>query len=308
VADVYALPFSWPAVLAAAVGLSMFLGRGRPRRGWVVPAVAAVLGIAFLTGAAPARYPAQALRLGAEEVAFALVPLTLWGSLAALRRGVGLPTATVSVGALTALQLYPRVDFEHLAQVAPILVPLALRLWADGVRGALPARMAPALLAALPLVVAAGRFAPTARVLGHVASGAVETVSVGENALSIEPAGAEGLRALAAAAEVVRAHSRPEDPVFQFPACAAVLFFAGRLPAGPHDYFYPGRPDRTEAAALVARLAADPPRLAVTCSGAGSELARAWDYYPEVKSFLDTRYRVLLERSPFVVLSRSAPD
>jgi len=89
--------------------------------------------------------------------------------------------------------------------------------------------------------------------------------------------------------------------VLAFPACGIVPFVADRLPAGPLDYFFPGRPERAEVAALTTRLAAAPPRLAVTCDAAGTPLADAWGAYPELVSFLRTRYRERTSAQAFVV-------
>jgi hypothetical protein len=81
-----------------------------------------------------------------------------------------------------------------------------------------------------------------------------------------------------------------------------VPFLAGRRPAGPDDYFYPGRPTRGEVAELVARFDAAPPPLAVTCSAAGTPLAAAWDSYPEMVTFLRTRYAERGVYPPYTVL------
>ena len=177
-----------------------------------------------------------------------------------------------------------------------LVLPLVLRVWA---RLPLP----PRALIALPLVVAAVRFAPTGLVLGRLASGRVTHVALGATDLVVEPAGAEPLRAIARAAAAVRAVA-PEESVLAFPACGIVLFVAERSPAGPHDYFFPGRPDRAEADALAARLAAAPPPLAVTCTAADTALADAWSYYPTLVALLTSRYREVVVAPPFTVRTR----
>ena len=71
-------------------------------------------------------------------------------------------------------------------------------------------------------------------------------------------------------------------------------------PAGPHDYFFPGHPDRAEADSLAARLAAAPP-LAVTCAAADTPLATAWDSYPALVALLTSRSHEVLAAPPFTV-------
>ena len=301
VARLYALPLPWPAGVAGAVGLAAFAARGRGA-GALVVAAAAAAAVAFVGGAAGAEAPLAALRLGAEQGLLALVPLALWGALAALRAGgeaaLVPPTA---IAAAAALQLYPRPDLIHVMPLGPLLLPLALRLWRTAARQ-LPL-VPPAALVALPLAVALGRFLPTALVLGHVATGRVAEVALGGMRLVVEPEGKAPLGAIAAAADAVR-DIPPDETVLAFPACGMVPFVAGRLPAGPHDYFYPGRPDRAEAALLAARLAARPPRLAVTCGAAGTALAGAWNDYPELLALLATRYRERLAGAAFAVRER----
>jgi len=55
-------------------------------------------------------------------------------------------------------------------------------------------------------------------------------------------------------------------------------------------------------AALTARLALAPPRLAVTCTADDTALAGAWTYYPELVSFLALRYHQRAAHPPYLVL------
>src|SRR5207245_410768 len=148
-------------------------------------------------------------------------------------------------------------------------------------RGGGGARGAPRGRPAVP----AGRFLPTALGLGHGATGRVAEVALGGMRLGVEPEGVAPLGAIAPAADAVR-DIPPDETVLAFPACGMVPFVAGRPPAGPHDYFYPGRPDRAEAALLAARLAARPPRLAVPSRAAGTAPAGAWNDSPELLALL----------------------
>jgi hypothetical protein len=186
--------------------------------------------------------------------------------------------------------------------LAPLLLPLAL----GAARAAVPllpvparAARAAAVTAVLGLVLV--RLAPTAGVAADLALGRSVEVAVGGTRLAIASVGAEALQALAVAADAVRDGTGPRDTVITFPACAIVPFFAGRLPAGPHDCFFPGRPTRARAAVLAVTLGAERPPLAVTCHPVGSEFAAAWEYYPEMVGLIAARYRPRLTRPPFVV-------
>jgi hypothetical protein len=155
----------------------------------------------------------------------------------------------------------------------------------------------------LALGLAAGRFLPTLEVLERIATGRVFEVSLGPTAVLMEANGVLPLRALANTAELMR-HTPTDEPVLSFPACGIVLFLADHLPAGPHDYFYPGRPERAEVAALVTRWEEKPPRVAVTCRAAGTPLEAAWQAYPELVRFLETRYLEVVSVPPYTVLER----
>jgi len=307
VAGIYVLPFTWPAALAAAVGAAAFFGPSqRGVRPLLALAVLATLVVAVLVGAAGAAGLRMALRRGAEEGALALVPLILWGALAVYhRRREAMLLAPTAIAVATSLVLYPRADFAHLMQVAPLLLPPALLLWRIMVDTArLPRRAATALVLGLPLLAAGFRFAPTVELLARLVSGRLEEIQVGPVRLVVAPEGATPLHALAAVVDGLAARTSVEERVLSFPACGVVPFFAGRLPAGRHDYFYPGRPDRAEMDAFLAALGPVLPHLAVTCVPTSPELGNAWSYYPAMVDVLSARYRVLVVRPPFDLRER----
>jgi hypothetical protein len=132
-------------------------------------------------------------------------------------------------------------------------------------------------------------------------AGRLVPVDVGGTRLVVRPEGASRLLALAEAAAVVNTGIGEEETVATFPACGVVPFFARRLPAGEHDYFFPGRPSRGEAAVLALQLGDEYPRMGVTCDVSDSALAGAWEYYPEMVGLFLARYRKTLERPPFTV-------
>src|SRR5439155_828078 len=132
----------------------------------------------------------------------------------------------------------------------------------------LPRRVATTLVLGLPLLAAALRFVPTVGLLARLATGRVEEVAIGPVRLVAAADGVAPLRALADVVEQVAGRTAADDRILTFPACGVVPFFAGRLPIGRHDYFYPGRPDRAEMAAVLDELGPLLPDLAVTCTPA----------------------------------------
>jgi hypothetical protein len=300
VADLFLLPIGWPAVAATLVGLAT-LAAGAPRAG--VLAGLALLAAVAATGGAEAPAAVAAARLGAERAAIAAVPLALLGGVALLAREPRI-APVLAVAVLGAGQLYPRPDFDHLMPVAPLVLPIALLVWrAAIVRLGAPGERAAALAAGVALLVAGARFVPSGRALVAVLAGRTEAAAFPGGSLVALPEGSERLRAIEGAAAAVAASAAPDERVVAFPACAAITFLAGRLPAGPHDYFYPGRPTRAEVATLVTRLRAAPPPAAVTCATPG-RLSEAWQAYPELVSLLTERYRVVFEHGSLVVRRR----
>jgi len=299
VAGVYELPYPAGAFIAQLWALVTFLPAS-PRPGWrrmlvtLWSAVVLFYGARMVMGPMDAGATAEWLRRGVETALLVAAPVVvIWGVEAgAMERTDLLPPVAVAAPAL--LQLYPRPDFAHLLPLGPLLLPLLVAL----PRGPRVRRWGFGIGAGLATV----RFAPTALALAALLLGRTETVTVGREPLTIAPAGAPRLHALADAVRGLVARTSPEASVLAFPACTAVTFFADRRQAGPYEYFFPGRPDTTQVGALLSStLAPAPPPVAVTCTAEGTGLARAWDYYPDMVAFLDGRYRVVASTPPFVV-------
>lgn len=305
VGRLYAQPLAWPALVAATVGLLAFFA---PRRLAAPLLVLGALAVAVpLVRGAPRGV--AGLRTGVEQALLVGVPVVLWGALALVRREAA--RGLVVLAAMTtaaALQLYPRADFLHLMPLGPLLVLLALAVAREVLaRFGVSARVTTALVVGVAVLAALGRLAPTALVARDVLAGRTVDVVAGGTRFTIEPDGADVLRALAGAVMRVEELTGARDTVIGFPACGIVTFLADRLPAGPHDYFFPGRPDRAEAAVLALELGADRPPAAVTCSVAGTDLAGAWTYYPEFAGLIDARYRLALDAPPFKVFHVRPP-
>jgi hypothetical protein len=299
VADVYAVPFPRAAFAGVVAGVLALRVPVDAAVGRLVGGAVVTVVLAAIEGALGGQGMA-ALRLGAEMAVLALVPLVAWAGIVMLRRaGDARAVAPVTLAVTAAVQLYPRPDFLHLLAVAPVLLPLGLHVARTGARGWLPRARATAVVVTVALVLATVRVAPTLRVL---ALAPWTHVRVGDVTLGVTAGGADRLRALGAAVQAVRDHGDETVRVVTFPACAVVPFFAGRLPAGPHDYFFPGRPDADEVAALARTFAAAPPPLAVTCDAAGTDLAVAWTQHGAMVSFLAERYRPVAAMPPFHVL------
>jgi len=54
----------------------------------------------------------------------------------------------------------------------------------------------------------------------------------------------------------------------------------------------------------VSRWEEEPPHVAITCRAAGTALEAAWEAYPELVRFLDTRYTEVVSRPPYTVRER----
>jgi HEAT repeat protein len=317
VQQVYALPYPLPEwwALALAVGLVVLgvvplaLGRGiGTRRGiaWSAAVAGAVAAVAFALFARMPEGLVLSIIWQLENAAFYLVPLALAAGvlwLVRARGAEGTATALVVVSGLAMLeQMNPRPDFMHLVMGVPVGVAVVAfvgaRVAADWRRvGGFGHAIAFALLA-IPFAVGAfrvgsnlGRPVGMDRVTGAVAFG-VEA-SVGQD-----------LGSLARVVEFISERTKKDEPVFGFPAMAAVNFLTGRPNPVRHDYFFPGRPAHSEEARVVAELAAVRPAYVVTLNDRFGFFQEAPTYYFLLRDYLQRAYVREMRAGRYDVLRR----
>jgi HEAT repeat protein len=317
VQQVYAIPYPLPEwwALALAVGLvglgvvPLALGRGLgTRRGvaWSGAIVGAVAAIAFVLFARMPEGLVLSIIWQLENAAFYLVPLALGAAVWWLVRAKGPETgaaALVIVSGLAMLeQMNPRPDFMHLVMGVPVGVAVVAfvgaRVAAEWRRLGGVGRGVGAALLLIPFAVGVfrvgsnlGRPVGMDRVTGAVAFG-VEA-SVGQD-----------LASLARVVEFISARTKPDDPVFGFPAMAAVNFLTGRPNPVRHDYFFPGRPAHSEEARVVAELAAVRPAYVVTLNDRFGFFQEAPTYYFLLRDYLRRAYVPELRAGRYDVLRR----
>ena len=317
VQQVYSIPYPLPEwwALALAVGLVAVgvvpraLGRGfGSRRGvaWSAAIVGAVVAIAFALFARMPEGLALSIIWQLENAAFYLVPLALgaavWWVVRARGAEAGAPALVVVSGLAMLEQMNPRPDFMHLVMAVPVGVAVVAfvgaRVAGEWRRvGGLGRAVSVALLV-IPLVVGVlrvgsnlGRPVGMDRVTGAVAFG-VEA-SVGQD-----------LTSLARVVEFISERTRADEPVFGFPAMAAVNFLTGRPNPVRHDYFFPGRPGRAEEARVVAELAAVRPAYVVTLNDRFGFFQEAPTYYFLLRDYLRRSYVPDLRAGRYDVLRR----
>jgi HEAT repeat protein len=317
VQQVYAIPYPLPEwwALVLAVGLVAVgvvpraLGRGLgSRRGvaWSAAVVGAVVAVAFALFARMPEGLALSIIWQLENAAFYLVPLALAAAVWWLVRVPGAaataPALVVVSGLAMLEQMNPRPDFMHLVMGVPAGVAVVAFVgarvaaaWRDV--GGLGRAVSVGLLT-VPFVVGAfrvgsnlGRPVGMDRVTGAVAFG-VEA-SVGQD-----------LTALARVVEFVSARTQADEPVFGFPAMAAVNFLSGRPNPVRHDYFFPGRPARAEEARVVAELAAVRPAYVVTLNDRFGFFQEAPTYYFLLRDYLRRSYVLDFRAGRYDVLRR----
>ena len=317
VQQVYTIPYPLPEwwALALAVGLvalgavPLALGRGLgTRRGvaWVAAVAGGTAAIMFVVFARMPEGLALSIIWQLENAAFYLVPLALGAAVAWLVGTRGAETsaaALVIVSGLAMLeQMNPRPDFMHLVMGVPVGVAVVAFVGARVAAAWRPfggvGRVVGAALLAIPFAVGAfrvgsnlGRPVGMDRVTGAVAFG-VEA-SVGQD-----------LASLARVVEFISARTRPDEPVFGFPAMAAVNFLTGRRNPVRHDYFFPGRPAHAEEARVVAELAAVGPSYVVTLNDRFGFFQEAPTYYFLLRDYLRRAYVRELRAGRYDVLRR----
>ncbi len=89
-----------------------------------------------------------------------------------------------------------------------------------------------------------------------------------------------------------------------FPALTGALYVAGLTSPVPHDYWYPGRPDHDDEAAMLATLRAAPPRFIVTLNDGWTFFIDSPAYFLAARAFAVEGYALAARFGRFDVLAR----
>ncbi len=317
-------PGGWSAVAAAGlvgIGLAgMALRRARVRTSVAATLVAAgALGVAVLVWRW-ARMPegvARAILLQTQQIGFYAAPLLYLVVAVAWLRGARLAPRMLAVLVFAMCmyaELYPRIDPTHLLIALPSGLVLAawaaartIDAWASALRVPRRALAGGVLAACAALIVAA--VLPSTAAFVVVRDGALErrpTVTLESAAAPVvlDASGAADLRAMNALLGYLRARLAPGEPLFGFPAVALVQYLLGHPSATAHDYWFAGRPDHLEEAAVVEALAADPPRFIVTLHRNLGFFANSARYYFILRAFVREHYVLAARFGRYDVLRR----
>jgi hypothetical protein len=332
-AALYYLPHPPPefyavAVVGAALGLA--LAGHAIRRGALTPVVPlvvaglAVVGLVVRTrqNALMPESMANSIVWQITNAGYWLAPLANWGGLVWLlrRRAVtGLRADERAMAALVCLaigmylQLYPRTDDFHLVIAMPLSAVLAAALlarvvewWGAGTRIAgMPSRgVLGAGLAVVTAVVLLVRIGPMLAAWQDAARQPALLVDTPTVAAHVAADTADDLTAFGLATDFLMRHTSEGESVFAFPALDGMLYAAGRTSPVPHDYWYPGRPDHVEEAAMIDGLRSDPPRFIVTLNDGWTWFIDSPAYFQTARAFAVERYVLVARFGRFDVLAR----
>jgi hypothetical protein len=219
-----------------------------------------------------------------------------------------------TLGVAMYAQMFPRSDFMHQVTAVPLSAALACGLlgrvaawwsrgtWPSGWNGALVVRGVLLAAAAAVLLVALADKAPgplAALVNGKPAQGVSDRLDV-----RVEAAAGDELEAVAATVAFLRANTKDGEELWSFPATSGILFAAGRVNLAPHDYWYPGRPDRSEEARVLALLEDERPRYIVTLNRGWNFFSGSPGYFEGLRGFATTRYTLAARFGRYDVLGR----
>ncbi|HEY8515156.1 MAG TPA: glycosyltransferase family 39 protein [Candidatus Binatia bacterium] len=328
--------------LVVVAVLPWLLARGTVGMRTVVAlaAIATIGGVAALAlfGLAPEGLLVSII-LQLEVLSFHLIPLLLWTAVLAIvwrlrsleRADDGRLPQTFAVGVVNAvfalllfLQLFPRIDFMHVVISMPSALVVGAgalarleRWWGEQLGGAYGwdearrrraarwTRLAACAPIVLALVIRAVPFADARlRVTPDVALRA--TTSLGQDAMPIviEEDRDRDLRELRAVADFVAGATRPDEPIFVFPALAMVPFLTNRHTPVPHDYFFAGRPSHADEAAMVAAIEQAKPPLIVTLNDRLGYFSSSPAYYFILRDYAQRNYQLVRRIGRYDVLAR----
>lgn len=320
-------PAGWPVL--GAVGLAAFAWCGyAAERGRIAAttAVAVLLGAALAGGAVLlswAHVPeglVRSITWQVQHVGFYAVPVMHLAVTVILLRWLGADEgpwslerqrllAVVVFSAFTFVELYPRVDTMHLILALPAPLVLAAAVTARLARAwgrALGTTPAAVRGAAMLVGLALAALAVQPGLAGRVAAVGANAVALASPRVPVvlERERATDLRALGATLEYLDARLAPGEALFAFPALGLVPYALGRPTPTPHDYFFPGRPDHADEAAIVVTLAERPPRYLLTLNRRFGFFSESPAYYFLLRRHVREHYRVAARFGRYDVLAR----
>ncbi len=309
----------------AAAGRLVALGRLRPLPVLVAVATAgAVVKLVVLSRGIAPEGVIHSIVAQLENASFWLAVTTSFGALvwlwrapaAELRRSTRARAMVVLTPAAITMymQMFPRSDFMHQITAVPLTAVVACALLARVAswwgRGAWPSGWDGArLVRRVVQAAAAGIFV---LVFSEKASGPIESWSHPAPAASmpsrldvhVEAAAGDELDAVASTAAFLRAHTTDGEALWSFPATSGLLFAAGRTSVAPHDYWYPGRPDRAEEARVLGLLRDQRPRFIVTLGKGWNFFAEAPVYFENLRAYVALEYQLAARFGRYDVLAR----
>jgi len=95
------------------------------------------------------------------------------------------------------------------------------------------------------------------------------------------------------------------ETVLAFPATTAVLFAAELTSPVEHDYWYPGRPDHDDEAAMLDKIARQQPARVVTLNRGWTFFLDSPAYFAATRDFVRSHYRLAARFGRFDVLVRN---
>jgi len=211
-------------------------------------------------------------------------------------------------------QVFPRSDFMHQVTAVPLTAVVACGLldrvaawwvrgaWPGGWDGARLVRRGIQAAAALIVLLAFGeKVAGPLEAWSNPAPAAAMTPQLD---VHVEAAAGDELEAVAATVAFLRAYTSDGEALWSFPATSGLLFAAGRVNLAPHDYWYPGRPDRAEETRVLNLLREQRPRFIVTLGRGWNFFAEAPVYFEYLRRFVADEYRLAARFGRYDVLAR----
>lgn len=327
-------PAPEPYAVATVMGaLALAAGGYACSRRWLRPApllglfcAGALAVVAFIAVAGTmAESAGRSIVLQIENAGFWLAVLANWGGLWWLLRAgrreasaCATPLVVLAPSAIAMYwQLYPRTDFMHLVIAVPLTAVVATALlgrvldwwsrgdwpaWVDGRR--VTAAATGLTVAGATAVAVLPALASASACIGSTAP----QVDVARVRVCVERAAGDEFSAFAAATSYLEARVESGEAVLAFPALAGVLYAAELSAPGPYDYWYPGRPDRDQARAVLDRLERTPPRFVVTLNDGWRFFHRAPEYFAGLREFVTENYELAARFGRYDVLAHDDVD